>query len=501
MTDEMMPWEKEVLANHRWGRQGDKAATEHQRLRRLQETAGPLDDNCRRIADQIIDLEICNWNLENSLPALCRAIGAKQPLDRKVGHLWSISAERWRSVWAYDLALRSWLAGERPAGFEVAREACDPGGAVRDHVLALIGERNELKELYVERFCLCLEFWLAGLVENPARKAAHEAAVSAVEGEIRKRDPSGRTLKAMASEGNGMLQPCHHKAFRRYDIILSSIGAGKWRGAMPPRGDGPAERVATLERFLSPIQEWIDHPTAAPKPADEPARSIHASLGEPDAVKTFLAELLASLLRAQQQEARDRIERAAEEGRSQRDRVQEFSCPEKLTAADGSATQASTRWRGVEGDWSVDADGRILGQAGGNGRVCRLPEHADHLRITATMRAVEGNEVSVWICGSLEETEYDGYTLAVSTEGAKLQRRGQDVARVDVPRIERGRDHVLSFERRGAELRGFFDGAQEPFVRWTDPDPLSGPGHRRLGFYVWDGAIAAGEITIEEFTQ
>jgi hypothetical protein len=66
--------------------------------------------------------------------------------------------------------------------------------------------------------------------------------------------------------------------------------------------------------------------------------------------------------------------------------------------------------------------------------------------------------------------------------------------------IQQGEDHVLAFERRGAELRGFLDGAGEPFIEWTDPDPLRGEGHRTLGFYVWDGTIAVSNIEVTDLT-
>lgn len=491
MAEEMTAWEKELLADHRWGRRAEIAAAEHERLKKLWEKAQPLEESCNEIAKQIVALEICNWHLEKDVPGLCRAIGAKQPVERRIGHLESISAERWRPVWAYYLMLRNWAKGEAIGGYEAALPAYDPDRTVQSRILAMLGDRDELKELYVERFCLCLEFWLAGYpLDDSARVVAHRAAVSAVEEKIRQRDPEGKILNAMKDEGNGRLQPCHHKAFRRYDIILSSIGAGKWRGAMPPRGDGPAERVATLGELLAPIQAWLDDPGEGQD--GEAAAAVRASLGEPDAAKVFLA----SLLRSQQHAAEARAEQ-----RRQPLRPQVFSCPQDLIAADGTASRRSGRWEGLRGSWSVDETGRIVGGSTGNGYVCFLEEHADDLRVTATMRAVEGIEVSVWMCGSRENTEHDGYTLAVSTEGAKLQRRGQDVARVDATRIGPNRDHELAFQRRGQVLRGFLDGAPEPFVEWTDPEPLRGEGHRTLGFYVWDGAIAASRIKVEEFAK
>ena len=105
----------------------------------------------------------------------------------------------------------------------------------------------------------------------------------------------------MKSDGDGRLQPCNHKTFRRYDLIISSIGAGIWRAVMPRRGTDGLERARTLEQYLAPIETWI----RGTKSSGESKESglcarIHTSLGAQDTVKQFLASLLVSLLRSQQ---------------------------------------------------------------------------------------------------------------------------------------------------------------------------------------------------------
>jgi len=173
-----------------------------------------------------------------------------------------------------------------------------------------------------------------------------------------------------------------------------------------------------------------------------------------------------------------------------------LSDAQKLRAPDGGPQRVE--WAALLGDWSADSAGRITGRTDHEAYLCRVKPHADDLRLTATVRAVEGGEVTVWICGSPENAEHDGYTLAVSSGGAKLQRKGQDVARAWETTIRPGRDYVLSFERLGATLRGFLDEAGKPFVEWADSEPLRGPGHRTLGFYVWQGAVAVSKIKVED---
>jgi hypothetical protein len=93
----------------------------------------------------------------------------------------SMTEERWGRIWVYYLTLKNWLPYETPRGFESLLKMLDPDKTIQNYILNIIGHRNELMELYVEWFCLCLEFWLGGfLPEKSAQKRAHDAAVFAV---------------------------------------------------------------------------------------------------------------------------------------------------------------------------------------------------------------------------------------------------------------------------------------------------------------------------------
>ena len=301
-------WEEEVVAEHRWRRHGDKASAERSRLWQLWDAAQPVAQDTRKIIDQIVALEICNWRLEESILALCEAIGAGRPTAMPIGHTASITEERWCQVWQYYGALRHWLAADRAASYAPLVKRFDPSERIHRHVATMLGGPDELKQLYVERLCLCLERWLQDwLPADSILLSGHRAAVAALEEEIRRRDPGGQILNAMRDDGDGRLQPCSHKAFRRYDIIISSIGCGKWRGAMPTRGVDGFERADLLARYLNPIDAWIGKGQDAHLVSD-PGRTIIPLLGDPDDTKRFLASLLVSVLRAQEVGARMRAE-------------------------------------------------------------------------------------------------------------------------------------------------------------------------------------------------
>lgn len=310
-------WQQEVLARHRWGQHGeDRAQQECDRIGELWLAARPISDVGCVITEQIVSLEICNWRLEEGILHLCSAIGSGRPAAVVIGHMGSFRDERWMKVWAYYLSLRDWLIVGPHNGCKAMLRLCDPDGAIQNHVRELLREKDELKELYVERFCLCLECWVYDLIRDQSREPTgepHREAISAVEEKIRQRDPDGELLKAFHWEGNGKLNPCHHKLFRRYDIILSSIGVGKWRGAIPQRGTDGLQRAADLAKYLSPIESWLGGESEASVTDCNMVTEIGSRLGNINDEKRFLATLLVSLLRSQQLSATQRAQRRTSE--------------------------------------------------------------------------------------------------------------------------------------------------------------------------------------------
>lgn len=320
--EEPEDWEQEFFADHRWGRSrrwlpdrpdlwnAERAASEHAKLNELWDRIKPLDKSSKEILNAITALEICNWNLEESILSLCEAIGSRRPPRLRIGHSRSITEERWRRVWAYYLTLRRWLPTTgRFTGYDALLGLCDPEGEVQDHVLGMLGESSELKRLYVERFCKNLEFWVGGFFpEGSPQRRSYDAAVEGLEEEIGKLDPDPEILEWMRLDGGrGWIEICHHKAFRRFDIQISSIGAGRWRGALLPKGSDGISRAETLEEYLLPIEDWLKGSKAPPEPPNTVIyERIQSYLGEPDDTKRFLASLLASLLRSQLIPARER---------------------------------------------------------------------------------------------------------------------------------------------------------------------------------------------------
>lgn len=293
-------WEQELHAGHRWGRVADKerGACEHARLLALWHAISTDDSPAVELLNQIIAIEFCNWRITESLLAICRGIGANMPAPFAIGHIGSCSEERWRLIWAYYLAARSWLPAKVPSGIGAMLSLCDSDGATDRHVTTLLGARTTLKERYVERFCLELEYWLHGWYDmNEGGVLGLRAAVAAIEEEIRRLDPEAEAMLWAMHPDNGGLFPCLHKLFRRFDILLAGIGGGKWHAGMVEDGGSRAERVATNERYLTPIAAWVAGDPVNTQ--DGIAQAVYVALGTRTPRKLFLASLLVSLLRAQ----------------------------------------------------------------------------------------------------------------------------------------------------------------------------------------------------------
>lgn len=317
-------WEDELYAGHRWGACGigagihhsDVADSEYAVLKDMHDRAGELSEAGRAIAEQICRLEICNYRLETSLQAICNAIGHMRPVPWSVGHRESVTTGRWRSIWAYLVSLRYWLGRHDriPCGHEDVLSALDPGGRCHRHVMAMLGEPDELKVLRVERLCLRVEFILEGMPgpETIRGKLLREAArklqrtTEAATGD----DAFERGFGPHVRLANlGELSPCHHKLFRRLDILISSIGQGEWRMAIPYKGTDGFERADLLDTFLVPIRGWIAG--EAPAGPDEwLANQVHGLLRSRTHERLFLAALLESLMRSQQVIARTWAEQA-----------------------------------------------------------------------------------------------------------------------------------------------------------------------------------------------
>lgn len=62
-------------------------------------------------------------------------------------------------------------------------------------------------------------------------------------------------------------------------------------------------------------------------------------------------------------------------------------------------------------------------------------------------------------------------------------------------KVEIGKTYRWRIERRGGHIRWTIDG--QPFMEFSDPFPLAGKGHDRLGFSSWDATLFFDNLRVE----
>ena len=284
---------------------------ETQKLNTLWEKAQPLTDKELFTVRQITSLSRCNWNLELSIQSLIEAIGKGEEAKIRIGHNYSITNDRWKKAWAYYFTVKSWLPIQgKYTGIPVLMDFCDPNKTIRSHILNLLGKNTKLKELYVELFSYSLEFHLLGRhPDDKAKISAIKAAVDSLINEVTKNDHDKMILAAVqinpAEPSEGKLrwyEVCHHKFFRRCDVILSSIGKNKWRGKFEEKSSEKKDLQELLLNFSLTLESWISNHYIN----DEFTKKIIELLGEHTSKKLFQVNLLNAFLKGQRETIRQK---------------------------------------------------------------------------------------------------------------------------------------------------------------------------------------------------
>ena len=277
---------------------------ETQKLNELWKKAQPMTNKQLYAVHQITWLSRCNWNLEPSIKSLIEAIGKGENANIRIGHNNSITEDRWKKAWAYYFTLKKWLPIQgRYTGIPVLLDFCDLNKAIQSHITDLLGKKTTLKELYVELFSYSLEFHLLGRhPDDKAKIFATKAAVDFLINEVKKNDYDEMILAAVQinaevpSEGKlSWYEVCHHKFFRRCDIILSSIGENEWRGSFKEKGSDREELQELLLRNSLALEAWISNQDIN----DEFTKNYKELLGKQTHEKLFQVSLLNAFLKGQ----------------------------------------------------------------------------------------------------------------------------------------------------------------------------------------------------------
>jgi serine/threonine protein kinase/lipopolysaccharide biosynthesis regulator YciM len=121
-----------------------------------------------------------------------------------------------------------------------------------------------------------------------------------------------------------------------------------------------------------------------------------------------------------------------------------------------------------------------------------------NIRIDTTVELLKGNlsEITLFICGSKEKQELDGYTLVLCNT-IKLQKKGKPAFEQELARpVQPNEKYQIRFERIGNIIRAFVNDFNTPAIQWEDSEPIYGEENTICGFYVWEHEIAIHKFMV-----
>lgn len=280
-----------------------------ERVEQFESRFGPVDDDRLAVLAQAAYLCWNNVQAESNLFALCEAISRGKPTSQY--YHCQITPDRWNEMHAYLVGVQRWLGLEDPVPPQIDAQKVEQVGK-------WLGERAPAKEALAKLLLIRLVDDLLsymslarlGCVPDPdaaeysdfsAWYFAPDGTPYAVPRSGDDRRPFAEPpFKARAEElarlvrenmatapddaeglvGQMMRQtqpPCMHRFSRYLDVQITSIGALKWRGNLPPDRVPKAAWQAFHEQAKEALEAWGD----GLPPDGELAKRLHASLGEP----------------------------------------------------------------------------------------------------------------------------------------------------------------------------------------------------------------------------
>ena len=236
-----------------------------------------------------------NQEHQSNLIEVCHAIRTGKPTS--MFYHAQITAARWAQLHAYVIGVQRWLGVELPLALEI-------DGRKIAQIREWLGERHPAKDALA---MLLLSKLIASLLDTAfaplggdvepedveytdfsswylradgGRYAGHDSGAFAEDCKQRVRQHMMDSPPDAEELINGILgpdnPPCLHRFSRHQDIKITSIGALKWRGNLPP-DDVPKDRwLAFLDEARTGLQLWVD----GARPATSLACRLHKVLGE-----------------------------------------------------------------------------------------------------------------------------------------------------------------------------------------------------------------------------
>jgi hypothetical protein len=260
-------------------------------LNKMQVKLGSLSDDVRLIRAQITMFRRCHYAFPDSIAWILENIGElRHVLSRPVGCAlpwWPrTELEHVGKMIETQINLCRWLNGEE----------VDPGQPPESaeqlrQFYEWLGERTELKELYVERL-----LWLPNKLLFEIDKRIDELTGTM---------PDTDLIRKPRENKYGAVHDCWHLYFRVFEIYLRSVGGGSWRAGMPPEGESAKAIFAAKKSYLFALDFWLRGVPLEQAQEECPSESetitkTYALLKESNPTKRWLAGCLWKVLKSRE---------------------------------------------------------------------------------------------------------------------------------------------------------------------------------------------------------
>ena len=255
----------ENIRGYNWGDNRELAEINEMQLK-----VGPLSKEIRDLRT-IVDF-CCIWRYDypQRVHDICKVIGGKGNTLARCHY--QVGTEKRDELMAYAQALQKWLG----LNSEKGDSSLDDEKMVEDvegRVFTMLGERENVKDLLVERTFLGLasrtidcSFFGSRGDGQPEEVFPSHAAPLGNDWRSRMRSLEREIVNKMGGEAydffcepGGAEPACHFKFIRRLEILIGSIGCLKWRGSLPPKDSKVSGRRKVTQDYLSILHAyWSD---------------------------------------------------------------------------------------------------------------------------------------------------------------------------------------------------------------------------------------------------
>ena len=283
---------------------------------RFEARFGAVDDEMLAVLAQAAFLCWHNADLEKNLLALCTAIRTGKPTVHY--YHCQITAQRWNEMHSHLVGIQRWLGVQHPLPPQVGPHKVDEIGR-------WLGERTPTKEALAELLLIRLVDDLLNYASLTHLNCGDDGqgaysdfsrwylAADGTPYAVARMDDSSRqpfadpqlkervdmltnvVREGMSSSPEDAEQliraikrqtqpPCMHRLSRYLDVQITSIGALKWRGRLPPDTLPKARWEAFTEQAQAALQAWASGEPASGTQASaesELAQRFYAALGAP----------------------------------------------------------------------------------------------------------------------------------------------------------------------------------------------------------------------------